>query len=160
MKAFVTERREQGRLRVELQRFYRKSMRVATLDSLTRVNTELLGVGVICLAILADGYLVLNQETHLLGLKMTERPLSFGALMVFYGFLIGTSDPARKLSSVIGSIQAGAAAADRVYVVLDRQPAIVDPPAPRHLPANLAISSSTMYPFTTGPEKRCCKPSI
>jgi subfamily B ATP-binding cassette protein MsbA len=110
-------------------------MRVAALDSLTRVNTEVLGVGVICLAILAGGYLVLNQETHLLGMKMTDRPLSFGALMVFYGFLIGTSDPARKLSGVIGSLQAGSAAADRVYALLDRQPTIVDPPAPQHLAA-------------------------
>jgi subfamily B ATP-binding cassette protein MsbA len=135
VKAFVTERWERGRLRVELRRLYRKSMRAATLDSLTRVNTEILGVGVICLAILAGGYLVLNQETHLLGLKMTDRPLSFGALMVFYGFLIGTSDPARKLSSVIGSIQAGAAAADRVYAVLDRHPEIVDPPSPLRLSA-------------------------
>jgi ATP-binding cassette subfamily B protein/subfamily B ATP-binding cassette protein MsbA len=52
---------------------------------------------------------------------------------VFYGFLIGTSDPARKLSSVVGSIQAGAAAADRVYAVLDQQPTIVDRTAARRL---------------------------
>jgi subfamily B ATP-binding cassette protein MsbA len=133
VKAFAMERWERGRLRVELLRLYRKSMRVATLDSLTRVNTEVLGVGVICLAILAGGYLVLNQETHLLGLKMTDRPLSFGALMVFYGFLIGTSDPARKLSSVISRLQAGSAAADRVYALLDRQPTIADPRSPQRL---------------------------
>jgi ATP-binding cassette subfamily B protein/subfamily B ATP-binding cassette protein MsbA len=135
VKAFVAERWERGRLRAELRRFYRKAMRVATLDSLTRVNTEVLGVGVICLAILAGGYLVLNQETHLLGLKMTNRPLSFGALVMFYGFLIGTSDPARKLSGVVASIQAGAAAADRVYAVLDRKPKIVDPSEPQRLGA-------------------------
>jgi ATP-binding cassette subfamily B protein/subfamily B ATP-binding cassette protein MsbA len=133
VKAFTMERWERGRLRIELQRQYRKAMKVAALDSLTRVNTEVLGVGVICLAILAGGYLVLNQSTHLLGLKMTDRPLSFGALMVFYGFLIGTSDPARKLSGVISSLQAGSAAADRVYALLDRQPSITDPPAPRRL---------------------------
>ncbi|HEY3392060.1 MAG TPA: ABC transporter ATP-binding protein [Lacipirellulaceae bacterium] len=133
VKAFAMERWERGRLRIELLRLYRKSMRVAGLDSLTRVNTEVLGVGVICLAILAGGYLVLNQETHLLGLNMADRPLSFGALMVFYGFLIGTSDPARKLSGVISSLQAGSAAADRVYALLDCQPTIVDPPRPRRL---------------------------
>lgn len=135
VKAFATERWERGRLRTELMRYYHKSMRVATLDSLTRVNTEVLGVGVICLAILAGGYLVLNQETHLLGLKMTDRPLSFGALMVFYGFLIGTSDPARKLSGVVAHIQAGSAAADRIYAVLDREPTVVDPPKPQRLGA-------------------------
>lgn len=133
VKAFTMERWERGRFRSELLRQYRKSMRVAVLDSLTRVNTEVLGIGVICLSIVAGGYLVLSQNTHLLGLKMTDRPLSFGALMVFYGFLIGTSDPARKLSGVINCLQAGSAAADRVYALLDRQPAIVDPPAPQRL---------------------------
>ena len=133
VKAFTMERWERGRFRSELLRQYRKSMRVAVLDSLTRVNTEVLGIGVICLSIVAGGYLVLSQDTHLLGLKMTDRPLSFGALMVFYGFLIGTSDPARKLSGVINCLQAGSAAADRVYALLDRQPAIVDPPAPQRL---------------------------
>ena len=63
---------------------YRKLMRVAFYNALTRVNTEVLGVGVICLAILAGGYLVLNQETHLLGIRITDRPMSFGALLVFY----------------------------------------------------------------------------
>jgi len=133
VKAFTMERWERGRLRIELIRQYRKAMKAAALDSLTRVNTEVLGVGVICLAILAGGYLVLNQSTHLLGLKITDRPLSFGALMVFYGFLIGTSDPARKLSGVISSLQAGSAAADRVYALMDQRPTIADPPAPRRL---------------------------
>jgi ATP-binding cassette subfamily B protein/subfamily B ATP-binding cassette protein MsbA len=135
VKAFAMERWERGRLRIELLLLYRKSMRVARLDSLTRVNTEVLGVGVICLAILAGGYLVLNHETHLLGLKMADRPLSFGALMVFYGFLIGTSDPARKMSGIISSLQGGSAAADRVYALLDRQPTIVDPPRPQRVAA-------------------------
>jgi ATP-binding cassette subfamily B protein/subfamily B ATP-binding cassette protein MsbA len=128
VKAYTMERWEGGRLRIELLRLHRRMMRVAGLESLTRVNTEVLGVGVICLAILTGGYLVLNQSTHLLGLKMTDRPLSFGALMVFYGFLIGTSDPARKLSGVISSIQAGSAAADRVFALLDIKPTIVDSP--------------------------------
>jgi ATP-binding cassette subfamily B protein/subfamily B ATP-binding cassette protein MsbA len=135
VKAYTMERWERGKLRVELLRLHRRTMRVAGLDSLTRVNTEVLGVGVICLAILAGGYLVLNHSTHLLGLKMTDRPLSFGALMVFYGFLIGTSDPARKLSGVISSIQAGSAAADRVYALLDCEPTIKSPPTPQRLVA-------------------------
>lgn len=135
VKAFTMERWERGRLRTELLRQHQKAMKAAALDSLTRVNTEVLGVGVICLAILAGGFLVLNQSTHLLGLRMTDRPLSFGALMVFYGFLIGTSDPARKLSGIVSSLQAGSAAADRVYSLLDRRPAIAEPSLPQCLAA-------------------------
>ncbi len=49
--------------------------------------------------------------------------------------LAGMADPARRLSNEFGYIQSGAAAADRVYEVLDIQPAITDPPNPQPLPA-------------------------
>jgi ATP-binding cassette subfamily B protein/subfamily B ATP-binding cassette protein MsbA len=84
---------------------------------------------------LAGCYLVLNDQTHLLGIKMTDRPLTFGALMAFYAFLIGVSDPARKLSGVMSMLQGAAAAADRIYAVHDREPTIVDPPKPRPVPS-------------------------
>jgi ABC-type multidrug transport system fused ATPase/permease subunit len=48
--------------------------------------------------------------------------------------LAGMSDPARRLSSEFGHIQQAAAAADRVYEIIDRQPTIVDPPNPQPLP--------------------------
>jgi len=85
-------------------------------------------------ALVAGAYLALNQETHLLGIRMCDRPLSFSALMCFYGLLIGTSDPARKLSDVLNAIQGGVAAADRIFPLLDRQPTITDPPNPRPSP--------------------------
>jgi ATP-binding cassette subfamily B protein/subfamily B ATP-binding cassette protein MsbA len=48
--------------------------------------------------------------------------------------LAGMADPARRLSSEFSQIQQAAAAADRVYDVLDRQPTIVDPENPLPLP--------------------------
>ncbi len=135
VKACTMERHERKRFHQTAKQYYRKVMRINFYSSLTAPNNELLGIGVICLALVAGCYLVLNQQTHLLGVRMTDRPLSFGALMAFYAFLIGVSDPARKLSGVMSALQSAAAAADRVYAVHDREPTIVDPPSPRPLPS-------------------------
>jgi ATP-binding cassette subfamily B protein/subfamily B ATP-binding cassette protein MsbA len=134
VKAFTMERFERSRFQKTARQLYNKLLRITVYNSLIRLNNELLGISVICLSILAGGYLVLNQETHLLGLRITDRPLSFAEMMLFYAFLVGVSDPARKLTEVFNAIQSGAAAADRVFPLLDRQPAIVDPPAPRPVP--------------------------
>ena len=100
-----------------------------------RPANELLGISVICLALVAGGYLVLTQETEFLGMKMCERPLSLGAMAAFYALVVGISDPVRKLSDVLGYLQQAAAAADRVMPLLERRPAIVDPAAPVPLAA-------------------------
>jgi len=133
IKAFTMERFEHGRFHQNSQDLYRKTMRVTLFGSLTKVNIELFGMGVICLSILAGGYLVLSQQPHLFGIRMTDRPLSFGALMLFYAFLIGANDPVRKLSDVFSQLQYAAAAADRVFPALEREPAIIDPAHPRRL---------------------------
>jgi ATP-binding cassette subfamily B protein/subfamily B ATP-binding cassette protein MsbA len=91
-------------------------------------------MAVVFTALIGGAYLVLNQETHILGIKMCERPLSIPALLCFYGLLIGTSDPARKLADVFNSIQGGVAASDRIYSMLDRQPSVADPVDPQPLP--------------------------
>jgi ATP-binding cassette subfamily B protein/subfamily B ATP-binding cassette protein MsbA len=43
------------------------------------------------------------------------------------------SDPARKLSEVFSRLQRGAAAADRIYELVDRKPTIVNPKSPQPL---------------------------
>jgi ATP-binding cassette subfamily B protein/subfamily B ATP-binding cassette protein MsbA len=134
VKAFTMERAERLRFHQNSKKFYRKSMRIARYDSLTHPVTEMMGIATICLAIMAGAWLVLNQETHLLGIRMSHRPLSFGSLFLFFGLLSGVSDPARKLSEVFSRIQRAAAAADRIYTLLDREPRIRDPKQPRPCP--------------------------
>jgi ATP-binding cassette subfamily B protein/subfamily B ATP-binding cassette protein MsbA len=68
------------------------------------------------------------------GIKMCSRPLSLSELLVFYGLLAGVSDPARRLTEVVNKLQRAAAAADRVFQMLDREPKVCDPPRPRALP--------------------------
>lgn len=134
VKAFTMERHERRRFLDSSKKFYRKAMRIALYDSLVRPATELLGIFTISLAILAGAYLVLNQETHLFGIQMSDRPLSISALLMFFALLAGASDPARKLSDMITRLQRAAAAADRIYEMLDREPAIKNPVRPVYPP--------------------------
>jgi ATP-binding cassette subfamily B protein/subfamily B ATP-binding cassette protein MsbA len=95
--------------------------------------TELMGICMISLAILAGAYLALNQQTSLFGIHISDRPLGLGSLLIFYGMLAGVSDPARKLSEVFNRLQRAAAASERVYQLLDREPTVGDPPQPKRI---------------------------
>jgi len=126
VKAFTMERYERKRFHLTNKKCYRKAMRIALFDGMINPVTEVMGISTICLAILAGAYLVMNKETHLFGVRMCDRPLSLSSLLLFYGMLAGVSDPARRLAEVFNRIQRAAAAADRVYQLLDRTPAVQD----------------------------------
>ena len=134
VQAFTLEQRERRRFRRVASECLHKSMRISLYSALTKPLTETMGIAMISLALVGGAYLTLNQETHLLGIRMCERPLDVPSLLVFYGLLIGTTEPARKLSEIFNSIQSGLAAADRLFPLLDRQPTILSPPDPQPLP--------------------------
>ncbi len=130
VKSFTMESFEQSRFQEVSQECYQKSMRIALYDALIKPTTEITGLLIVCLAVLAGTYLILSGETKLLGISMSERPLSWSQVLMFYGMLLGAADPARKLSDVFNQLQAGVAGADRVYAMLDRCPRIHDPIQP------------------------------
>lgn len=134
VKAFTRERHERNRFHRNSKEIFKRAMKIARYDALIHPLTEMMGISAICVGILAGAYLVLNQETHLLGIRMTDRPLSLGALLIFYGLLVGTTDPARKLSDVFSRLQKAAAAGDRIFQYMDREPTIKDPAEPVALP--------------------------
>jgi ATP-binding cassette, subfamily B, bacterial MsbA len=127
VKAYTMERFERSRFMQTAKELYRKSLKIAVYNSLTRSNSELFGVTVICFALSASGWLILTKNTTLFGWTMASAPLEIIPVMLFYGFLVGVSDPVRKLTDVFNQLQRAAAAADRVYPLLDREPTIVDP---------------------------------
>jgi ATP-binding cassette subfamily B protein/subfamily B ATP-binding cassette protein MsbA len=135
VKAFTMEGFERNRFHQSAKEFFRKSLKIVFYNSLTKPITEILGVGVISLALVAGAYLVLNQETHLLGIRICDRPMSLGSLLLFYGLLAGVSDPARKLSEVFATLQAGVAACERIYPVMDREPTIIEASEPKKIAA-------------------------
>ena len=128
IKAFNTQAHERARFSQGAFAYFRKSMKMAFYNTLARSTTEMLGIITVGLAIIAGGYLVLNQKTHLLGMRMTTEPLSFAQILLFFGFLIGANDPARKLADVWSGLQKGIAATTRVFEIID-QPARVRDPA-------------------------------
>ncbi|MBX7074448.1 MAG: ABC transporter ATP-binding protein/permease [Pirellulales bacterium] len=133
VKAFTMERYERQRFHRSSKNFFARSMRIARYDSLTHPTTETMGMITICLAMAAGAYLVLEQQTHLFGIRICNEPLDFTWIMMFYAMLAGTSDPARKLSDIFNRLQRASAACDRIYALMDREPAVRDPERPRRL---------------------------
>jgi len=80
---------------------------------------------------------VLNQQTHLFGIRISDEPLTHGWLTMFYCMLAGASDPGRRLTAAFNSLQQGAAAADHLYELMDRETLVKDPAQPKLLPGLL-----------------------
>ena len=131
VKSFTMEPQERNRFHNNSKKYYKCSMRIARYDSLSHPLTETLGIITISLAMLAGAYLVVNAQTHLFGIPIATRGFSLGSLLLFYAFLAGAADPARKLSDVFTKLQRAAAASDRIYAMMDREPKVSDPETPR-----------------------------
>jgi ATP-binding cassette subfamily B protein/subfamily B ATP-binding cassette protein MsbA len=131
VKAFGMERFERRRYHQGGKNYFHRAMRISLYSGLARAASEVMGMTIICLAIVVGAYLVIHQQTTLLGISIMDEPLSLGSLMAFYAFLVGVTDPARKISEVVGVVQRGIVAADRVYEILDYRPAIIEPTEPK-----------------------------
>ncbi len=134
VKAFTMEKQEEKRFHQTSKHYFRHAMRIARYDALLHPVIEILGITTILLGILAGGAIVLGGQSHVFGIRITDRPLELPALLLFFGFLAGAADPVRKLSDVFSLLQRAAAASDRVFEILDRPIEVRDPPSPRHLP--------------------------
>lgn len=134
VKAFTNEDSERKRFQTVAKDVYKKGMKIAFYNSLSRINSELLGVGMISLSVLAGGYLVINQTCFLGPIRMSSTPMDFGTVMAFFGFLIGVADPLRKMADVYNIIQGGVVAADRVFPLIDQTPSVSSPANPQTIP--------------------------
>ncbi|MEM1070602.1 MAG: ABC transporter ATP-binding protein [Planctomycetota bacterium] len=130
VKAFNTQAYERAKFNQGIMAFYRKSLKMAFYNTLARSSSEMLGMTTVGLAILAGGYLVVNDKTSLFGIRMSNEPLNVGQILLFFAFLIGASDPARKLTDVWSQLQRGIAAANRVYEVIDQPVRVQEPKHP------------------------------
>jgi ATP-binding cassette subfamily B protein/subfamily B ATP-binding cassette protein MsbA len=153
IKAFNREARERSRFYRTSKQYYDRSMRIAMYGALVRPVTEISGIGIIVAAVLCGGYLVLNQKTHLFGIRVSQEPLTHGWLTLFYCFLAGASDPVRRVTSIFNTLQQGAAAADHLYEVMDRESTIVDPTNPKPLPELLGAIEYNDVMFAYRPDE-------
>ncbi len=133
VKSFNREGYELAKFRRANKQYFKRGMKTAKYGAMTSPITECLGIMMLVLTILVGAYLVIHQQTTLFGIPMSSRPLDLGSLILFYGFLIGASDPARRLSDIFANLQGGCAAADRVFEIIDREPAIKNCEKPKRL---------------------------
>ncbi|MCS7465612.1 ABC transporter ATP-binding protein/permease [Stieleria sp. ICT_E10.1] len=154
VKASNTQAFERARLRRGTFAYYQKTMKMAFYNTLARGTTELMGMTTVSLAILAGGYLVLNKQTHLFGLQMTTEPLEQGQVFLFFSFLIGASDPARKLADVWSGLQRGIAAAVRVMEIVDMPVRVEEPTVARspQRPHTSIRFAAVEYQYPSGPK--------
>ena len=124
VKVFTMEPAERRRFRKVTDDYYRRSIRVITLDAFIGPLVELFGVAGVGIALVAGAYLVLEDKTHIYGCRMTDEPLEFQTLLLLYAYLAAIADPVRRLSSVYSKIQSGSAAADRVFALFDIVPLV------------------------------------
>jgi len=153
IKAFTMESRERSRFHQVSKQYYRRSMKIAFYDSLVSPLTEVMGVVVILTVVMAGGYLVLNKQTHLFGIRISQEPLSHGMMTAFYMMLLGVIDPFRRLAGVFNHLQRAAAASDRVFEMLDRTSQVLDPPVPDKLPLRLGRMHFRNVSFSYLPEE-------
>ncbi|AMV31373.1 Lipid A export ATP-binding/permease protein MsbA [Pirellula sp. SH-Sr6A] len=134
VQAFTMEPREKVRFDECTRDMQRIGLRMTFYSGLSKPFTELVGVGMVAITVCAGAYLVVNQETHIFFLKIRDTPISVTELLIFFGLLIGASDPLRKLSGVSILIYSGAMAANMIYGILESKPNVQDPESPALLP--------------------------
>ena len=121
---------ERRRFQSVLREIRNRIEHAAVVRAIIKPAIELMGTSVVVLAILAGGWLVLNRQTVLWGIPLTATPQSPAALLVFFGMLLGATDPLRKMAGLSVTVSRSAAAADRVFQILEREPRIQLPAAP------------------------------
>jgi ATP-binding cassette subfamily B protein/subfamily B ATP-binding cassette protein MsbA len=128
------ERMERNRFRGICRSILERIQRVSKYRAMIRPATEVMSIGGVSLAVLAGAYLVIHQKTHLLGIRITDNPLQPATLMLFYAFLMGASEPLKKLAGAIVSVQRTSVANQRIQQMMSRVPTVTDPPHPVPLP--------------------------
>ncbi len=122
VKGFGQESREVSGLEARARTLYGERLRAARLTA--RLNPVLLALpGLGQVAVIGLGGYLAMQGSITLG--------TFLAFTTYVGQLIG---PARLIGALIVSAQLTRAGAERVYDLVDSEPDVVDPPAPRALP--------------------------
>ncbi|MFK7767045.1 MAG: ABC transporter ATP-binding protein [Mariniblastus sp.] len=134
VRIFNRERTERHRFKNNSTTLYRMQLRIALYDSLLRPITEILSIISISLSILIGAYLVLNQETHLGFIKISDTPIKPVMLLLFYGMLAGAADPARKMSEIVNVIVRGGTACDNLFRTFGPEPLVAPPENPIPVP--------------------------
>jgi subfamily B ATP-binding cassette protein MsbA len=134
VKIYNRERTEKARFNGFARSLYNLGVKQSFYDSLLRPTTEIAGILCLTIAVLASGYLVLNDTTVLLGIRMSDRPMSVSTVFMFFAMLAGVSDPARKMGEIYNSLVRASVASQSLYEFFDTEPTVRTPQDPRTIP--------------------------
>ncbi len=154
VKAFTQENWEREKFQKTNRTYRDRAVKIAKYDALANPMTELFGILMICVAILVGAYLVMGDRTSIFGVPMLSQPLDTGMLVLFFALLAGAADPARKLSDIFTQFQSAAAAADRIYALIDREVPLQDPDAPKPLPSHQKSLRFDHVSFSYGDDRQ------
>jgi len=116
VRAFGQEERHKARL-AELNKEYRDvNMKTVYLNAAYFPSVELLSA-------IATGVILLYG-----GQQAIEGAVTIGVLVAFVGYLNNFFDPIQQLSQLYTTYQAGMAALDKIFELLDEEPDLQDPP--------------------------------
>ena len=136
VQAFTMEEQEKDRFALCTQDMRRMSLKMIFYTGLSKPFTELIGIGMVAITVCAGAYLVVNKETHILFLRICDTPMNVPDLLIFFGLLVGASDPLRKLSGVSIAIYGGSMSANLLYSILNSKPVLAESENPVTLPGH------------------------
>ena len=114
IKAYSMEKYESSRVANNVETIRQLNMKAAKIQTMARPIMEFLGGVAIFVVIIYGGFRVIDGAT------------TQGAFFSFITALLMAYDPMKRLANLNASIQAGLAGADRLYWLLDQNPAILD----------------------------------
>ena len=88
------------------------------------------GIVSFSIAVLAGGYLVLNKETTLMGIPISQEPLTADQIVLFFVSLGGAADPARKMSEILNVLVRGGQACKILRRTFNNPPQVAAPTKP------------------------------
>lgn len=148
VQAFTMEKHENERFQDCTKGMRKASMKMIFYTGLSKPFTELVGIGMVAITVCAGAFLVVNKQTHIGFLRICENPLSVTDLLIFFGLLIGASDPLRKLSGVSVSIYGGAMSANLLYGILQSKLELAQPENPvplKHRHENISVCAVSFH---------------
>ncbi len=116
VKAFGTEEKEMAKFREENELLVHASLKIQKIRALSNPVIEFIGGASAALIIWVGGLLVMRGS------------MTVGEFFSFLAALFMMYDPVKQLNNVNNLIQAGIAAAERVFEVIDTSPDICDSP--------------------------------
>ncbi len=140
VKSYAMEAYEQGKVRAVVEDLFRLVTKAANTRARSSPTMEALAGLAITVVIVYGGHRVIEGDT------------TPGAFFSFLAALLMASQPMKALAMTNTSLQEGLAAAQRVFEVLDAQPAIVDKPDAQELPAGGGDIRFEDVSFTYGGE--------